>query len=397
MTDPRQGTPRPSRDHLRELLRKQLREQVTKASEDAISPGGQISNERIEALGRLARLVELSGVADPPVARQRRAVVTAFGGTLLIGVLLLTGPWETEIELDLEVSGVELVLSQPSERMPESMGLSALGVAGLCAIPDACGGEAEDQARPCPEGGNVHVKLTAASEGSPAGRVMLEPLKLPADTLVRIGYERPDGYRLSLSGEGKASGALRRIKVNVDGAVAMDSSGEQRPHNREMPPGEYCLHPSNEVVLNLDPLSTAKNNLAEEPLSVSRLSFLKEGARDVERPRSRPISTIRSGSLFFEALNGEERKLRPGEVLEIEEVIEGDLRTLELDRERVVLRFHGTVSGLSRGAGENRRSLMPTWLDWLRARHGGLSVLWGIVIYLFGLIIAVFRWFGRST
>jgi hypothetical protein len=373
---------------------------VTAASEDAIRSGGQVSNEQIEALGRLARLVELSDVAQPPAARQRRAVLTAFGGTLLIGVLLLTGPSQTEIELDLEVSGVDFVLSQRSEELPESMGLSTLGVTGLRAIPAPCAGEAEDQASPSPEVADVDVKLSAAHDGSRAGSIMLEPLPLPAGTHVGISYERPDGYRLSLSSERRPSGDpqtssnLPRFRANLDGPVEMKRSGERQRLEHEMPTG-YCFDPSHEVDLNLKLLSTAKSDLTE-PLSVSRLSFLKAEAQDAKRPRSHRMSTIHSGSLFFEALNGEERKLRPGEVIEFKES-EGELRALELDQDRIVLRFHGSVSGIRRGAGENSRSLMPTWLDWLRARHGGLSVLWGVVIYIFGLIITVFRWFGRST
>jgi hypothetical protein len=34
---------------------------------------------------------------------------------------------------------------------------------------------------------------------------------------------------------------------------------------------------------------------------------------------------------------------------------------------------------------------MPTWLEWLRARHG-LSLLWGTALYLFGLAVGVLRW-----
>ncbi|WP_437939815.1 hypothetical protein [Sorangium sp. So ce341] len=98
----------------------------------------------------------------------------------------------------------------------------------------------------------------------------------------------------------------------------------------------------------------------------------------------------------MEALKGEERKLRPGEVIEFKKS-EGELPALKLDQDRIVLRFHGSVSGMRRGVGDDSRSLMPTWLDGLRARHGGLCVLWGVVIYLFGLIVAVFRWFGKST
>jgi hypothetical protein len=36
---------------------------------------------------------------------------------------------------------------------------------------------------------------------------------------------------------------------------------------------------------------------------------------------------------------------------------------------------------------------MPTYLEWLRARHG-LSLLWGTTLYLFGVIVGALRWWG---
>jgi hypothetical protein len=43
------------------------------------------------------------------------------------------------------------------------------------------------------------------------------------------------------------------------------------------------------------------------------------------------------------------------------------------------------------GSEDSPRSLMPTWLEWLKARHG-LSLLWGTTLYLFGLVLGVARW-----
>ena len=47
------------------------------------------------------------------------------------------------------------------------------------------------------------------------------------------------------------------------------------------------------------------------------------------------------------------------------------------------------------GWGENPSSLMPTWLEWIRARHG-LSLLWATTLYLFGVITAILRWWRIS-
>ncbi|WP_437546070.1 hypothetical protein WME97_41255 [Sorangium sp. So ce367] len=362
---------------------------MTAASEDAIRSGGQVSAEKIEALGRLARLVELSDVSRPPAARQRWAVLTAFGGTLLIGVLLFTRESRTEIELDLEVSEVDFVLSQPNQELTETMNLSTLGASGLRTTPVLpCVDDAD--ARPLPSSGaaDVNVHLSAAGDGSRAGSMTLEPLELPADTRVRISHEpADDGYRLSLSGK------MQPLRVSLSGPVEM-RSGERQQCDLDMAKA-VLLEPSDEVDLDIRFRDSSRNALSPQ-ISVSRLSFLKDEAHKANRSRVHRMSTVQSGSIYFEALNGEERKLRPGEVIEFEQV-DGELRTLEFKQGRIELKFRGHVRGMSRGVGENRRSLMPTWLDWLRARHGGLSVLWGIVVYLFGLIIAAFRWFGKST
>jgi hypothetical protein len=39
---------------------------------------------------------------------------------------------------------------------------------------------------------------------------------------------------------------------------------------------------------------------------------------------------------------------------------------------------------------------MPTYLEWLKARHG-LSLFWGTSLYLFGLAAAALRWFGVNA
>jgi hypothetical protein len=60
---------------------------------------------------------------------------------------------------------------------------------------------------------------------------------------------------------------------------------------------------------------------------------------------------------------------------------------IRVEGEHLSLNFHGWVRGM-RTESEN---LMPTWLEWLRARHG-LSLFWGTAVYLFGLGLAGVKW-----
>ena len=57
--------------------------------------------------------------------------------------------------------------------------------------------------------------------------------------------------------------------------------------------------------------------------------------------------------------------------------------------------FVWALGAVTAGWGHNRRSLMPTWLEWLRARHG-LSLLWGSTVYIVGLLMGALRWFKVS-
>ena len=77
-------------------------------------------------------------------------------------------------------------------------------------------------------------------------------------------------------------------------------------------------------------------------------------------------------------------------VLEFDE-IEGEIRMLRLTDDHIALQLHARVRGMSTGSGDTDRSLMPTWLEWLYARHG-MSLLWGTTLYVFGLIAGILRW-----
>jgi hypothetical protein len=109
------------------------------------------------------------------------------------------------------------------------------------------------------------------------------------------------------------------------------------------------------------------------------------------QPRCR---SILSGSIYFEELNGQELKVRPGEEIRFENS-QGEIESLELKEDGVVFQFRGRVHGMTAGSAETSRSLMPTWLDWLKARRG-LYLLWGTAVYLFGLIVGVLRWLKVS-
>lgn len=375
------GLPKSTLDQLRDLLR----QQAEAASDEAAHSGGKISPGRVDELRRLAHLVEIYEAAQPQPARKRWPVIVALGSTLLIvSVLLFARISETEIELDLTLSEVGFVLPK-QQVLAETMGLSVLGVSGLREIQFLEARSSGDQTPQLSD----RVRLSIASSGKRQGSITLATLMLPSETRVWLRHNgAPHQYRLSMKG------VNLELRADVHGLVDVgypDRGAEQfdfvAPHPIHMLPG------IDEVDLDLTLLDPGKSAFSPQ-VSITKLSLFQiDKFHGDKRSVVRRVSSILSGTLIFESLGQRELKLRPGEMIHFEQV-HGEIRTLRLQDNNIDLKFHGRVRGLGAGSEENPRSLMPTWLEWLRARHS-LSLFWGAAIYLFGLIAGVLRWWGK--
>ena len=104
----------------------------------------------------------------------------------------------------------------------------------------------------------------------------------------------------------------------------------------------------------------------------------------------RQVSTVLSGKLWFPSLDGSEYELRAHEALAFEG-LRGEIRSIVLRDGGIDLQFQGQVEGMRSGSYTDGRSLMPTYLEWLRASHG-LGLLWGSTLYLFGMGLTALRW-----
>jgi hypothetical protein len=376
--------PKTTLNQLRDLLRRQ----AEAASDEATQAGGNISPERVEELKRLAQLVEITEAAQPQPARKRWPILVALGGTLLIvSILLFARVAETEIELDLALSEVGFVLPK-QQVLAETMGLAALGVSGLREIqlpeiggPGDSGPQASDRVRLSTASG--------ASGGKRQGSITLATLLLPPETRVWLCYTGlPHQYRLSLKG------ANLELRADVNGPLEIGLPDRVAAAFNFVTPQPVRLLPDTDAVdLDLTLLDTGKSVFSPQVSATNLSLFQIDRYQDDERIVVRRVSSILNGALIFESLNQRELKLRPGEMIHFEQ-IRGEIRTLRLQDNLIDLKFHGRVRGLGAGSEENRRSLMPTWLEWLRERHG-LSLFWGAAIYLFGLIAGVLRWWGK--
>jgi hypothetical protein len=195
-------------------------------------------------------------------------------------------------------------------------------------------------------------------------------------------------YRLSLR---PAQGLDTSVKVNVNGSVRLGLPGSS-PVQLDVASPKAIVLQSGSRGLDLDVTFPGGADQSLSPnITVRDLLFSRvDESRGLTRSVVRQASTVIAGTLYFESLNGQERKLRPGEAIRIA-MAEGELRTLELRDDAIMLKFGGRVRGMSTGPEEHPRSLMPTYLEWLKANQA-VVLLWSATLYVFGLITAVLRW-----
>lgn len=377
--------PKPTVDPLRDLLE----HQAQAASDEAIHSGGQVAADRMEALGRLARLVEIRQASQPPRRRKRWPAAMLLAGTLLIvSILLFARVGETEIELDLAVSAVSFV-SPAQQALAETMELSSLGVSGLQEVQVPVSRSGGEDAPGAAGGEESAVRLSVGS--AEAGSINLATVALAPEDHVWLQHTGSSRQgRLSLKGK------PAEFRADVFGAVQVEVPGGGAQQMRFAAPRSVLMRSGTEDAdFDLAFLSPAGSTFASQ-LSAQDLALVEiEEFIDSERTVVRRVSSVESGSLFFVSLGDRERKLRPGETLNFERS-QGEIRTLRLLDDHIELKYHGRVRGLSTGEGESRRSLMPSWFEWLSARHS-LSLLWGTALYLFGVAAAALRWFGSSA
>ena len=324
--------------------------------------------------------------AAPAAATPNRWIpALVFLATLLVAsVLLFVRVSTTTIELAGTFSGVGFV-SGREQALTRPLRVVALGAAGASEVrmPEEVASSATTTAL------RVTVDDTAAAMR--AGSIVIDRIVVPAGAQVWLARtDVPRQYRLSLRAASPASIA---VHADVVGAVAFAPAGAPRTAVTLRAPRELDFSSSSgtlDVDVTLAPGTTPRwEQLDVRDLRVHRV----DDDRGAARPLARPISTIQSGSLYFEALGGTERKLRPGEMLRFG-AASGTFLTLDLRDDVIAATFQGEVSGMRSGSGDEPRSLMPTLLEWLRKRQG-LSLMWGTALYLSGIALTLRKWWRK--
>ena len=376
----------PSAAPLQHRLREMLRAQAEALQDNAIRSGGQVSSEQLESLQRLVALVEIGDRAQPKPSRDRLSLIVAVAATLLIlSILLFERRDSTEIELEAEVDQLSFVVPA-QELFSESLNVSALGASGLSRIQLPRAYNQEARTLTSPQSSALDVVLAATTDSKAQGEMNLPDLVLPGKTHLWLQKTTlPRQYRLTLEG------TALDLRANVSGTVQVSLAGGTSQQLTFVSP-KPVIFESGQRSVNLDlTLSSLPHTISAMPMRIEDFSLLR--VEDRQGPGGAPVrlvSTILSGSIFFDELNGEELKLRPREAIHLEHA-EGEISFLQLKDDRMAVQFHGRVRGMRTGSIETGRSLMPTWLEWLKARRG-LYLFWGACIYVLGLIAGFLRW-----
>jgi hypothetical protein len=369
-------------------LRRLIRREIEAAREDVLAAGGDVSAEQVARLEQLSRLLQLSEAAQPLAPRRRWVLAAALVGTLVVvSVLLFARVAETEVELDLALEDAAFVLAV-DQVMTDVINVSTLDAGDFrnIQLPVMPGDGAPGESAEAQAGDAIRIGV--ASHGNRTGIVSLMPLALAAESRVRIRHTgRPYGYRFSLEGDDL------ELQIGVQGPVEIGLAGAPLVAHDYATPRSIQLRSAVDPV-DLDLIfPEALQPVFLPQLVVTGLTFSRiDEFADLERTLVRRISTIRSGTLYLEELNGRAVPLRAGEALRFDEV-RGHMRILQLHENHITLQFRGRVRGMRTGWDEVRRSLMPTYLEWLKERHG-LILLWGTTLYLFGIISGLLRWWG---
>jgi hypothetical protein len=377
---------KPATPQTEESLRRHFDRQLQAALSEAERNGNGMPPAQVEHLAQLARVIEVSR-ANAPQTSHRGVVISLIAATLVLAsVLLFVRVRQTEVEGDALVSHVsfETEQEQPIARAIHS--LRSLHVGGVRALhlPDAAEPASSDD-------GDLSVAVSTR-EGRQPGQVSLAQLSLPAGARVHVEQsELPHQLRIVLE-----TPRPLQLAVDVYGSVRVSSRlTPQRDMDLVAPQRVLLEMASNEADLLFTTSASGTVGLLPR-IAVRRLSFLQPqqfaDAQSVGPLFVRAVSGIQSGTLNLEELGGKAIALHSGEPLRFEG-FQGHLRQVAVQDGRISVKFGGIARGMQTGSEEHPRSLMPTLLEWLRARQG-LLLMWGMVLYFASLSAGVLRWLG---
>jgi hypothetical protein len=371
-------------------LRQMLIEKAKAAVDKSVTKDGKLTADEIDSLEQLSRLVKLIDSTQPKRRPNLWLLPALFLTTLTILSILLFGHVsETEIELDVTASDVSFAVPD-QQVLTTLMQLTRLGIDGLHEIRIPRSQEEDSHTISSADNKRETLHVLITPEKKETGSLSLSSVIVPVGTRVRIyPTEIANQYGLSLTG------ASVDLRAEIHGRIQMSFSDHtSMMYNFASPKAIVMTSDSQEVRLVFSVANDSIGAAFSSQLAADELRLFQiDEFVDQKNTIVRKVSTIHSGTLYLEELKGKEIQLRPREQISFKQSV-GEIRTIRLNNNRVELKYYGRVRGMDSGFAENKRNLMPTYLEWLSARHG-LSLLWGTTLYIFGIIVGVLRWLEK--
>jgi hypothetical protein len=373
------------KDSRKDALRGWLDQEIAALEEKAVR-GEPPPAARLRTLASVAELTRIRDAARKE-GHGKWWVAAALGVTLaVVSILLFARVHETAIEIEVTATEVSFTLAS-DQVLTVGFVPSRLGIAGLSES-DWTSVDAGTPGAPTLNRQSPAISLTVTGQEAQRGMVTLDQAMIPAGTPVTIRRASgPRDFQLTVSAPHLT------LRTAVVGPVLVGVvGGRAGVINPPIPTAIPVIAGDDGLDIDLAFPSLPQRPIAPQlkirDIGFSRIDqFLGTQESVIQR-----VSTIVSGVMYFESLNGSERRLRSGEELRFARS-EGILRAIQLTESGIVVQFHGRVGGMATGTGDTRRTLMPRYLEWLQARHE-LALLWGSSLYLFGLVMATLRWSG---
>lgn len=335
----------------------------------------------IEHLGKIVALRDETKKKRPSWVPPAAFLASVFVITLPAALTLS----EVSVSFDLVLTGLQFVTK---DRIPVigSIRPEQLEISGVQKVIPPIAIEALkrfefDNAR------NIFFKVKDASDSG--ADLTLERLDPPPSTTISIVHaRRPFAFAFAFTKEKQANPII--IGANARGAILVSLPGSMPLQTVDFgiaPKAFQFKGDGGSVDVNVDLRQPPNVDFYPQRVDGVDLNVIEEIPGVAVVPRS----TIVSGNLYMDSLDGRKVELRSGERVTFSTLI-FQLDTLKFTSDSILVRMHGKVRDLRLGDALETRSLMPTYLQWLIARQP-LAAFWGALLSLYGLVYAIFKWY----
>lgn len=365
-------------------LTRLLKLKLKKANEKSQGVEGNIDESHLDELEAITRLLKLNTLVSKHSFRNKMFIASSFIVTLgIVSLLVFVKIPETQVEMNLMLDAVSFTVTD-EQIFTETLLLDEITVSGFMDV------QISERLMNLTKLNQPHLKdisvlyVSALQSNDLRTSISLSQIIVPGSS--KISIERPNDssvFRLSLYNK-------KRIDIDLRGALNLSFQYDERlPISFNVPQRITCYFKDKLNPIDLKPRKLPVRVIPQ--LEINKLSLHHtEEYIDFNSSIIKPVSAIQSGTIYFESLGGKKKELRHGELLNVQ-VKEGSLTMLTIHKNYIHINFQGIVKRLESGATATKRSLMPSYLEWLFENHT-LGLLWGSAIYLFGLIVTFINW-----